>query len=101
MRPWNMAELMGLWATLAAGAPLSDCAIATDRLTRECDLAAWAMVGRTPEQALARLNAGLAGGGAEAPPLAPLEPVHSGDLRVSAAVEDRVARLFERLERVQ
>ncbi|MGH6956250.1 MAG: hypothetical protein ACREEW_06245 [Caulobacteraceae bacterium] len=41
---------------LVAGAPLAHIAFALDRPRGEIDLALWALVGRTPDEALARLG---------------------------------------------
>lgn len=55
-RPWNLEGLLAVRVLAAANAPLGAIGQAVDRLAPEIDQALWALVGRTPEQALARLN---------------------------------------------
>lgn len=60
-RPWTLAGLSAVYALSLAGEGLGEIAEATGRFRQECDLALWALVGRTPEQALERLNRDAAG----------------------------------------
>jgi len=55
-RPWTLEGLMAARVLAAANAPLTAIAEVTDRLSHDVDQALWALVGRAPEQALARLN---------------------------------------------
>jgi hypothetical protein len=57
-RPWSLEGLMSLRVMLATGAKLDAIADALGRMKGECNLASDALIGRTPEQALKRLNAG-------------------------------------------
>lgn len=56
MRPWTIEGLAAARALAAANCPLSRIGIALDRTSGEIDHALWALVGRTPDQALKRLN---------------------------------------------
>lgn len=59
LRPWNLEGLMAARVLVAAGAPLSHIGEALDRFGWEVDHAMWALVGRSPEEALYRLNGGV------------------------------------------
>lgn len=60
-RPWTLAGLAAVYALALGGEGLDEIAEATGRFKAECDLALWALVGRSPAAALARLNSGLQG----------------------------------------
>ncbi|MDP1617311.1 hypothetical protein [Phenylobacterium sp.] len=66
-RPWTLPGLAAVYTLAMGGEGLDEIAEATGRFKAECDLALWALVGRSPEAALARLNSGLQG---EAPAVA-------------------------------
>jgi hypothetical protein len=51
-----MEGLMAARVLVASNAPLGAVGEALDRFSWEIDLALWALTGRSPEQALARLN---------------------------------------------
>lgn len=55
-RAWTLEGLMAARVLVAAQAPLVRIGFALDRPAPEIDQAMWALVGRTPEQALLRLN---------------------------------------------
>ena len=57
-RAWNLEGLMAARVLVAAQAPLARIGFALDRPAPEIDQAMWARVGRTPEEALQRLNGG-------------------------------------------
>lgn len=59
MKRWTEPGLAMAYGLAMTGATLSTIAGETGRLPGEVDLALWALVGRTPAQALARLNSGL------------------------------------------
>lgn len=54
-RPWTLEGLMAARVLVAAQAPLTRIGFALDRTAAEVDLALWALVGRTPQEALERL----------------------------------------------
>jgi hypothetical protein len=60
-RPWTLPGLAAVYALALAGEGLAEIAEATGRFKGEVDLALWALTGRKPEAALARLNAGAKG----------------------------------------
>jgi hypothetical protein len=55
-RPWSEISLAFAYTGAAANVPLGAIAEALNRSPSEVDLALWAMVGRSPAQALARLG---------------------------------------------
>lgn len=55
-RAWNIEGLMAVRTLAACGAPLGHIGYAIDRPGADVDQALWALVGRTPDQALQRLN---------------------------------------------
>lgn len=58
-RPWTIEGLAAVRVLAAADCSLGAIADALGRFKAEIDVALWALVGRSPEQAVARLNAGL------------------------------------------
>lgn len=61
-RAWNLEGLAAARVLVGANAPLSHVACALERTSREIDTAMWALLGRTPDQALAILNGCSAAG---------------------------------------
>lgn len=59
-RPWTLEGLTAVRVLAATNADQAAIAEAVGRFKAEIDLALWALVGRSPQQAVARLNAGLA-----------------------------------------
>ena len=55
-RVWTLEGLMAARVLAAAQAPLARIGFALERSATDVDLALWALVGRTPEEALDRLN---------------------------------------------
>lgn len=55
-RPWSLPGLSAVYALAQAGSSLAEIAEAVGRFRVEVDLALWALVGRTPPEALERLN---------------------------------------------
>ena len=66
-RPWTLAGLMAVYALAAAGSSLEELARRQAGMVQMRSL--WALVGRTPEDALEILNAGAKGGGVTPFPL--------------------------------
>lgn len=58
-RPWTLEGLTAVRVLAAANADQAAIAEAVGRFKAEIDLALWALVGRSPQQAVARLNVGL------------------------------------------
>lgn len=79
-RPWTLPGLAAVYALALGGEGPAEIAEATGRFKGEVDLALWALTGRSPQAALARLNAGAHGA---APDLAaqPRSPVLGAHLR--------------------
>jgi hypothetical protein len=57
-RPWTLEGLLAARVLAAANVPLINIGVELDRSRGEIDLALYALLGRTPEDALARLNGG-------------------------------------------
>lgn len=55
-RPWTLEGLMAARVLVAAGASLGAAANALGRRAGEVDAALWALVGRSPQEAVDRLN---------------------------------------------
>lgn len=55
-RPWTLTGLAAVYALSQAGADLDEIAEAVGPLRGDIDLALWALVGRTPPEAIERLN---------------------------------------------
>lgn len=58
-RPWTLEGLTAVRVLAAANADQAAIAEAVGRFKAEIDLALWALVGRSPQQAVARLNVGI------------------------------------------
>lgn len=57
-RPWTLEGLTAVRVLAATNADQAAIAEAVGRFKAEIDLALWALVGRSPQQAVARLNGG-------------------------------------------
>lgn len=55
-RPWTLTGLAAVYALAQSGAELGEIAEAVGRLSGEVDLALWVLIGRTPPEAVERLN---------------------------------------------